>query len=138
MGVIKGYDHELTEGEYLALSNKKSPLLATIRREVYTIFKAYKKRCFTRSETDSADRCEKTHHTIPVYGNGYAYNIGGVTGPHLLLSLSSLGLLILDTQHEYGTTRYQGINCRKLTSSRRLGKRYQSEGFNIGVTCAKY
>ncbi|GAB1522822.1 hypothetical protein RhiTH_005946 [Rhizoctonia solani] len=57
MGVIKGYGHDLTEDEYIdRLSNKKSPLLAGVRSQVYAIFKAYKKRCMLRGETDSADR----------------------------------------------------------------------------------
>ncbi|CAE6538449.1 unnamed protein product [Rhizoctonia solani] len=57
MGVIRGYGRDLPEDEYLNdLSTKKSPLLAHVRREVYTIFRAYKKRCITRGETDSADR----------------------------------------------------------------------------------
>ncbi|CCO36262.1 hypothetical protein BN14_10393 [Rhizoctonia solani AG-1 IB] len=57
MGVIKGYGHDLSEDEYTNnLTSKKSPLLADVRRQVYAIFKAYKKRCKIRGETDSADR----------------------------------------------------------------------------------
>ncbi|KAJ1305411.1 hypothetical protein OPQ81_000423 [Rhizoctonia solani] len=59
LGVIKGYGHDLTEGEYLGLSIKKSPLLVNIRREVYAIYKAYRERCITRGEADSADRVRK-------------------------------------------------------------------------------
>ncbi|CAE6406297.1 unnamed protein product [Rhizoctonia solani] len=56
LGVIKGYGHDLTEGEYLSLSNKKSPLLANFRNTVYAIFRQYKKRSSTRGEIDAADR----------------------------------------------------------------------------------
>ncbi|KAG8748764.1 hypothetical protein FRC11_011909, partial [Ceratobasidium sp. 423] len=57
LGVIKGYGQDLTEDEYLnGLTSKKSPLLANVRNEVYAVFKAYKDRCYTRGETDAADR----------------------------------------------------------------------------------
>ncbi|CAE7084965.1 unnamed protein product [Rhizoctonia solani] len=73
LGVIKGYGQDLTESEYLNLSDRKSPLLVSVRATVYAIFKAYKKHCRTRGETDTADRVREI---LSAHEDGVSVGLG--------------------------------------------------------------
>lgn len=57
LGVIKGYGRTMSREEYLnSLSHKRSPLLAEVRPQVYTIFEAYTNQLHLGNEIDAADR----------------------------------------------------------------------------------